>query len=79
MPHVHYTEDPDYDISELLDYDDCIGTKEEGVNHILGKSLVRAKEYPDIPIPDDIAVMEHDDMVVEIVKLARYRSDISIS
>jgi len=70
-----YTEDPEYDISELLD-DDFVCPEPEAVKHILGKPLVKVTSYPDIPIPDDIAAMEHDDMVVEIVKLARYRSDI---
>jgi len=70
-----YTEDPDYDVSELLE-DDYESPKQEGVKHILGKPLVKVTDYPDISIPEDIAVMGHDDMVVEIVKLARYRSDV---
>jgi len=70
-----YTEDPDYDVSELLE-DDYESPKQEGVKHILGKPLVKVDSYPNIRIPDDITVMGHDDMVVEIVKLARYRSDI---
>ncbi|MBQ3737187.1 MAG: hypothetical protein II855_09725, partial [Candidatus Methanomethylophilaceae archaeon] len=75
-----YDDLPYYEPDDVLDEiaGPCEGrpVAENIPKRILGRPLVKITDYPSIDIPADIAEMSHDSMVIEIVKLSRYLSDV---
>ena len=76
-----YNSERDYDTDDILD-EMCPKEprrKEEGPKHISGKPLAKVTNYPRIGISSDILAMSRQDMIMEIVRLSVYLSDLRCS